>query len=112
MAADDFAARKAPDDLKSVEYARQDGSIRTMHAREGLLHPQDGQDDAALEAAGFAQDSDSLKALEAKQAEAAEKEREAADKAAEKQEAAEEKAEERAAAAAEKAADQAKEGAS
>lgn len=93
--AGDFAARKAPDDLKSVEYARQDGSIRTMHARDGLLHPQDAQDDAALEAAGFQHDSDSVKAL-------ADKQREADEKAAEKQGAAEEKA----AAAAEKAADE------
>jgi hypothetical protein len=49
----DFAPRHAPDDLKSVEYAKPDGSIRTMHVSDGLLKPQNAEDDAALESLGY-----------------------------------------------------------
>lgn len=58
-----IARRAAPDDLKSFEYARADGTIRTMHARDGFLSPQDGEDDAALAAAGYAQHDDDVKEL-------------------------------------------------
>lgn len=78
----EFAARKAPDDLKSVEFAKADGSIRTMHAREGLIRPQDAEEEAALIAAGFEVDSDSAKAVEEARQKALDDEREANQKAA------------------------------
>jgi hypothetical protein len=101
---DEYAARKAPDELKSFDFAKADGSIRTMHARDGLLHPQDAEDDAALTAAGYAVDPDSAKKVEEARAARAEKEAEAASKPAEPMtEAQIEKADEKAADAAKEA---------
>lgn len=58
MAGREFARRAAPDDLKSFEYARADGSIRTMHPRDGWLSPQDAEDEAALDAAEWIESDD------------------------------------------------------
>lgn len=82
MAGREYARRAAPDDLKSFEFAKADGSIRTMHARDGFLSPQDAEDDAALEAAGYAQHDDDVKAIAEREQKALDDEREANQQAA------------------------------
>jgi hypothetical protein len=48
-----FEARRASKDQGDFAYAREDGSIRTMHVTDKLLKPQDAEDDRALELAGY-----------------------------------------------------------
>jgi hypothetical protein len=52
--AQDFPSRRAPDGLKNIEFAREDGSIRTITVRDGLLKASDAQDDQILAGFGFA----------------------------------------------------------
>lgn len=87
-----FARRAAPDDLKSFEYAKADGTIRTMHARDGYLSPQDGEDDAALAAAGYEQHADDVKEIDERDDAALEAEAEEAKKQRQADAEAEEKA--------------------